>query len=72
MLPVSELPFLVNQRVCGVEISDLPYLASGHNFNLTYEEMSVIRHQGIAVDDDSKPDPGKITVPQNIPLPQLE
>ena len=31
VLSVSELPLLVEQRVGGVEISDLPCLASGHN-----------------------------------------
>ena len=40
VLPVSELPLLVEQRVCGVEISDLPCLASGHYSDLTFEDMA--------------------------------
>ena len=35
VLPVSELPMLVEQRVCGVKILDLSCLASGYNSNLT-------------------------------------
>ena len=68
MLPVSELPLLVEQRVCGVEISDLPCLASGHNSNLTSEDMADLWRQGISVDDNNDPYPGKIPVPGNIPF----
>ena len=67
MLPVSELPLLVEQKVCCVEISDLPYLASGHNLNLTFEEMADIWRQGISVDDDNEPAPGKIHIPGKTP-----
>ena len=58
--------------MCGVEISDLPCLASGHNSNLNYEDMADLWHQDIAVDDYKNPSPEKIPVPGNIPLPQLE
>ena len=53
--------------MCGVEISDLPCLDSGHNLNLTSEEMADIRHQGIAVDDDNDTAPGNIPVPGKNP-----
>ena len=72
MLPVSELLLLVEQRVCGVEISDLPCLASGHNPNLTSEYMDDLSRQGIAVYDDNSPSPENIPVTGNIPLTQLE
>ena len=58
--------------MCGVEILDLPCLDSGHNSNLTSEEMVDIRNQGISVDDNNYPAPKIIPVPRNIPLPQLE
>ena len=48
----SELPLLVEQRVCGDEISDLSYLASGHNLNLTSEDMADLQRQGIAVEEE--------------------
>ena len=67
VLPVSELPLLVEQRVCGVEISGLSCLASGHNLNLMSEDMADLWHQGIAVDNSSNPDPENIPVPRNIP-----
>ena len=57
---------LVEQRVCGVEFSFLPYLDSGKYLNRTSDGMTNIRHQGIDVDYKNSP------VPQNIPLPQLE
>ena len=65
-LTVSELLLFVEQRVCGVETSDLPCLDSGRNSNFTSDDMADVRHQGVAVDDDNNP------APQNIPLPQLE
>ena len=68
-MPVSELHLLVEQRVCGVEISDLPCLSSGHNSNLTSEDMNVIRHQGI--DANGNPYPQKKHIPGNTPLTQL-
>ena len=71
MLSVSELPLLVEQRVCGVEILDLPCLVSGHNSNLPYEDMADIRIQGIDVDKDDNPDPKNIPVPENTTLTQL-
>ena len=52
MLTVSDLPLLIEQRVCGVEVSDLPCLASGNNFKLTSNGMTDIRSQGITVDND--------------------
>ena len=45
--------------MCGVGISDLPCLASGHNSNLISEYMSDLRRQGIAVDDKNDPSPPK-------------
>ena len=72
MLPVSELPLLIEQRVGGVEISDLPCLASGNNSNLTSENVAGLWHQGIAVYNNNDPFSKDITVPENIPLPQLE
>ena len=63
-LPVSELLLLVEQRVCGVEISGLPYLDSGNNFNFTSEYMADIQEQGIAVYNNNDPSP------QNFPSPK--
>ena len=63
---------LAEQRVCGVEISDLSCLVSGHNPNLTSEDMADIQKQGIAVDDNNNPDPENISIPVNTPLTQLE
>ena len=60
MMQVSELPLLLEQRVCGVEISDLPCLASGHNSKLTSEDMAYLRRQIIAVENDNNPAPEKI------------
>ena len=71
-MPVSELTLLLEQRVCGVEILDLPCLASGYNSNLTSEDMADIRRQVIAVDNNNDPDPSNIISPENIPLPQPE
>ena len=67
MLSVSELPLLVEQMVCGVEILDLPCLASGHNSNLISEDMADLRRQGIDVDDDNDPDPEKLLSPKTFP-----
>ena len=72
VLPVSDLPLLAEQRVCGVEILYVPCLASGHNPNLTSEDMADLRRQGIDVDGGNGPAPEKIPVPGNIPSPQLE
>ena len=72
MLIVSELPLLAEQRVCGVEISDLPCLASGHNSNLTSEDTADLWRQVISVDNDNEPAPEISPVPQNTPLTQLE
>ena len=72
MLPVSDLRLLLEKRVCGVEISYLPCLASGYNSNLTADYMIDLRCQGISVDNDNDPAPKNIPVPKNIPLPQLE
>ena len=43
VLPASESPLLLEQKVCGVKISYLPYLASGHNFNLSSEISHILR-----------------------------
>ena len=64
MLPVSGLPLFVEKRVCGVEILDLPCLASGRNFNLTSDDTADIRCQGIAVDNDNKRSPKTILPPK--------
>ena len=72
MLPASESPLLLEQKVCGVKISYLPYLASGHNLNLSSEDMADLRLQGVAVDNDNNPSPKKSPVPGKSPLPQLE
>ena len=72
VLPVSELTSLEEQRVCGVEISDLPCLDSGHNWNLTSEEMCDLQHKVIAVDDENDPATKNIHSHKNIPFPQLD
>ena len=56
-MTVSKIPLLVERQGCGAEISDLSYLNSGNNLNLTSEDMAVIRYQGITVNDDRKPVP---------------
>ena len=56
-MTVSDLPLLVEQRVCGVEISDLPCLVSGHNSNPIYEDMADLRRQGMSVNDNNDPAP---------------
>ena len=48
---------MLEQRVVSVEFFDLPYLASGRNLNLTYDDMSDLRLQGIALDDYNDPIP---------------
>ena len=58
--------------MCGVEILDLPCLASGNNLNLTSDDMDDLRRQGIDVDDYNYPAPENIPVPKINPLPQLE
>ena len=72
MLPVSYLPLLVEQRVCGVENLDLPCLDSGYNLNLTLKDRAYLRPQGITVGDVNDPAPENIPVPGNTPLTQLE
>ena len=42
VLPVSELPLLVEQRVGGVQISYLPCSTTNHSSNLTSEDMADI------------------------------
>ena len=71
-MPVSELPFLVEQRVRVVEILDLPFLASGHNLNLTSEDMADLRLQGIAFDNNNNHAAENIPAPVKNTLPQLE
>ena len=72
MILFSELPLLVSERVCGVKISDLSCLASGHNLNPTSEYMAGLQIKGIDVDNNNGPSPKNIIVPKIIPLPQLE
>ena len=72
MIPDSELSLLVEQNISGVEILDLPCLASRNNLNLTSEDMADIRRQGISVYDNKEPALKKIPVPENILLTQLE
>ena len=67
MLTVSQLPLLVVKRVCGVEISDLPYLDLGHNLNLTYEEMDDLWRQVISVKDNNGHAPQKFSTPKTFP-----
>ena len=68
VLSGSPTPLVVEQRFGGVEFSYLPCLASGKNSNLTSNDMTDVRRQGFAVDDDNGP------APENIPdeVPQLE
>ena len=60
MLPVSELPLLVKQRVCCVEILSLPFLASGRNENIISDDMADLQLQGIVYDGNNDPAPKKI------------
>ena len=71
VLPVSELTLLEEQRVCGVEISYLPYLASGHNLNLTSEYRADLWRQVITINDNNNPSPENINVPKTNSLPKL-
>ena len=57
--------------MCGVEISDLPYLALGNNSNIASEDMADIQRQGVAFDDDNKTDPKNYFPPKKT-LTQLE
>ena len=50
MLLVSPTPFMVEQRVGGVEFFDSPCLALGQNPKLTSDDMADIWRQGIAID----------------------
>ena len=45
---------LAEQRVGGVESSDLPCLVSGQNSNLPYNDMADIRRQSISFDGDNE------------------
>ena len=51
----------------GVEISYLPYLASGKNPNFAFGDIYHLRHQGSFANDENNPEP------KNIPdeIPQL-
>ena len=42
---------MVEQRVCGVEFSDLPRLDSRQKLNLTSDDMDDLQSQFIAVDE---------------------
>ena len=50
----------------GVEILDLPCLASGRNSNLAVYDMDILQNQGIAVNDNNDP------ATEKIPLTQME
>ena len=52
---------MVEQRVDGAEISDLPCLDLKKNPNVTSDNMAGIRRQWIVVDDNNDPAPQKIT-----------
>ena len=67
MLPVSELPLLAEQRVCGVEISGLTCLDSRDNLNLTSENIADLRCQGIAVEKKIDTCPQNNLVPLKTP-----
>ena len=58
MLPFYPTPLVVEQRVGGVEFSDLPCLDSGPNLNLTSNDMVDLRRHGIDADDDNGLAPG--------------
>ena len=51
---------MVEQRVCGVEFSDLPRLDSRQKLNLTSDDMDDLQRQGIDVDDKNGPSPENI------------
>ena len=61
MLTGSYKPFVVEHRVGGVDFLDLPSLDLGRNSNLTFDDMTDLRLQGIAVDDGNKPTHENIT-----------
>ena len=44
-LPVPEFPLFLEQRVFGVEISDLPCFTSGKHLNLTSDDMAYLRQK---------------------------
>ena len=67
VLTVSELPLLAEKSVCGAEISYLLCLASGHNSNLTSNDMTDIRLQVIVVDNNNDNDPPKTLYPKIFP-----
>ena len=55
-----------------IEIIGLPCLTSGHNLNLTSDDMADLQRQCISIDKDNDPAPENSTVTKNIPLPQLK
>ena len=55
VLSFSPTPLVVEQRVGGVEFSDLTYLAAGKKSNLTYDVMAYLRRQDIAAYDNNNP-----------------
>ena len=59
---------MVEQRVCGVEFSDLPRLDSRQKLNLTSDDMDDLQRQGIDVDDENGPSPENI--PYEVPQPE--
>ena len=66
MISVSLASLVVEERVSGVEMLDLAFLALVKNSNLTSHAMDYLWHQVIAVDGNSEPAPENITdeVPQ--------
>ena len=65
VLSVSHTPLVVEHRVGGVDLLDLPCLALGKKSNLNSNDMADLWRQGISVNDDTDPDPGNI--PYEVP-----
>ena len=64
---------LLEQRVRGVEMSDLTCLDAGRNLNLTSDDMADLWRQGIAAGDGNDPAPNPTPpLPQKTPLLKLE
>ena len=59
---------VVEQRVGGIELLDLPCLALGGNLNISYNYMADLWRQVITVYDYNKPPPNKI--PGELPQPE--
>ena len=64
-MSVYPTPLVVEQRVGGVEFSDLPCLASGQNSDFTSNDMADVWSQDIAVDGSN--DPATKNIPGEVP-----